>query len=110
MQYKNWKLSDGKWNPETGVLSELNKPGRIDWERVKELLGQFCGHCVEYGCNECSLSDISLCGYYPPRGVRLDGCRKLSHMACRTSPRNKRKARRIANRIYNQILKDKPEE
>jgi hypothetical protein len=31
-------------------------------------------------------------------------------MAKGRAARNKRKARRIANRIYNQILKDKPEE
>jgi hypothetical protein len=50
MEYDNWKMSDDKWNPETGVLNELNKLGRINWERVLWLLEKPCGHCRAFSC------------------------------------------------------------
>lgn len=107
MKLENWQLSYNKWNPETGVLSELNKDGRIDWNRVEDLLYKYCGHCKEQSsCIGCTLRGPNKrCG----GGMKEDDHYFiLEEMAYGLAPRNKRKALAIANRIYNQILKDDP--
>jgi hypothetical protein len=112
MKPENYTLSYDKWNPETGILAELNKPGRIDWGRVGAILNTRCGHCKEcipeWGerqeCAACTLYDKNLCGHMGSGAFNI-----INHMAKDIIPRNKRKARRIGNRIYKQILKDKPE-
>jgi hypothetical protein len=114
MKLENWQMSYDKWNPATGVLSELNKPGKIDWGRVRNLLDKDCGHCEECSpdCQQrainerCTLKGVNnRCG--GGRG-RADHYFTLEKMAGGYIPRNKRKARRIATRIFKQILKDDP--
>jgi hypothetical protein len=106
---ENFTLSYDKWNPDTGVLSELNKEGRIDWGRVESLLVKVCGHCLEYRggarttCKDCTLNDTMMCGTFGNGEYKtlVKMADDYFHI-----PRNKRKARAIANRIFNQILKD----
>jgi hypothetical protein len=117
MKQVNYNKSVNKWKP---IAELLNKKGRVDWDKVYELLKKPCGHCIEYrgfisieltpyvaaeGCDACSLIAASLCGGEVNGYGDYD---ILEAMACGDLPRNKRKAKAIANRIYAAILKDNP--
>jgi hypothetical protein len=105
MKQENFDMSEEKWR----ALKELfDKPGRVDWENVDAILEGACGHCKEYahtfgggGCGTCPLYIPDIC--YNPTGYFT-----LRDMVDYFTKRNKRKAKRIVNRIYKAILKDDP--
>jgi hypothetical protein len=115
MKLENFKMSRDKWRP---LKEELEKPGRVDWEQVEWLLHKSCGHCKEFKireyyddfgnwCYGCTLFKASLCveEYCKEADYHI-----LAEMLRECIPRNKRKARSIARRMYKQILKDDPRE
>jgi hypothetical protein len=110
MKLENWIMSRDKWEP---IHAEFEKPSRVNWEKVEELLDKQCGHCMEHGefliyeeaCDKCTLRNPLMCGFYEENS----SFNMLIEIVSGYRPRNKRKARRIVNRIYKQILKDKPE-
>lgn len=108
MEPENYDLSFTKWNPDTGIVAEFRKPGRVDWEKVRELMDLMCGHCEESdnGCGICPLYAPGLCRSESEDNFK--GYFTLLYMAYGSLPRNKRTGRRIAKRIFKAILKDDP--
>jgi hypothetical protein len=108
MQLKNYLMSEEKWRL---IVAELKKE-RSRWKKVDKLLGKACGHCKEHDnkCKNCSLEDVLLCDHliWPIEAEK--GYHFLVRMASclYSTPRNKRKALRIAKRIYQAVLLDDP--
>lgn len=113
MNLKNFLMSKAKWEP---IVKLLETPGRVDWDEVNVLLGKKCGHCKEdtamkraqkgyKDCKECTLNIDKLC-FYVRADVNPAPFWLLYFMAWGDIPRNKRKGRSIARRIYAAILKD----
>jgi hypothetical protein len=110
MKRENYDLSYKKWNDKDGIVAEFQKPGRVDWGKVKELIELKCGHCMDSRCRYCSLFQPGLC--HGKSENKIKGYFTLKDMAygCSEAPRNKRTGRRIAERIFKAILKDEPKE
>jgi hypothetical protein len=105
MQLKNYLMSEKKWRL---IVAELKRIFWVDWGAVQELLRKRCGHCIEYcdalhNCTDrCTLRDDRLCGNgYGDYDILVNICHK-------NILRNKRKALRIAERIYKAVLLDDP--